>query len=71
MIARDDAGEQRARREARAVDDKVLSSVAQFVEFLDVLADFAARIVNNVDFCERRSRDECRRERADQPATAC
>ena len=65
MIAWDDAGEQRARRKARAIDDKVLSRLAQFVEFLDVLPDFAARIVNDVDFCERRSRDEGRRECAD------
>jgi hypothetical protein len=64
MIVWDDAGEQRARRKARAVDDNVLSRLAQLVEFLDVLANFAARIVNDVHFCERRSRDEGRRERS-------
>jgi len=41
----------------------MLSRRAQFLEFLDVRADFAARIVNDVDFCERHSRDEGRRER--------
>ena len=71
-IAWDDAGEKRARREARAVDDKVLSRLAQLLEFLDVRDDFATRVVNDVDFCECRSRDEGRRERAErQPAIAC
>ncbi len=65
MIAWDDAGEERARRKARAVDDKVLSGLAQLLEFLDVRDDFATRIVNDVDFCERRGRDEGRRERAE------
>ena len=65
MIAWDDAGEQRARRKARAVDDQVLTGLAQLFECVDVLADFIARIVNDVDFCERRSRDERRHERAD------
>ena len=40
-----------------AVDDEVLTSLAQFIELLDVFAHFAARIVDDVNLRKRRSRD--------------
>ena len=56
VVARDDAGEQGARRQARPVNDDSLPGSADLIEFLNVGGNFPSRIPDDshVGICRAR-----------------